>query len=161
MKQLYLILSFLFITNIYSQPKLIPDFRLESISGEKVSLYELLRTGPVYINFWAMWCVPCRAELKALQQIYDEFKYKGVNVISINIDTPRSTSKVKSFIAGQKYTFPVLLDPNQEVFKKLNGYNLPYSLLIDRDGKLVKVRNSYLPGDEREIKKDIQSLIKY
>jgi len=160
MKRLFIFLSFILITNLYSQAKLIPDFKLETISGEKISLYELLKSGPVYINFWAMWCVPCRAELKALQQIYDEFKFRGVNVISINIDSPRSTSKVKSFIAGQKYTFPVLLDPNQEVFKKLNGYNLPYSLLIDRDGKLVKVRNSYLPGDEKEIKKDIESLLK-
>jgi len=160
MKRLLIFLSFILITNLYSQPKLIPDFKLETISGEKISLYELLKSGPVYINFWAMWCVPCRAELKALQQIYDEFKFRGVNVISINIDSPRSTSKVKSFIAGQKYTFPVLLDPNQEVFKKLNGYNLPYSLLIDRDGKLVKVRNSYLPGDEKEIKKDIETLLK-
>jgi peroxiredoxin len=160
MKRLLIFLSFILITNLYSQAKLIPDFKLETISGEKISLYELLKSGPVYINFWAMWCVPCRAELKALQQIYDEFKFRGVNVISINIDSPRSTSKVKSFIAGQKYTFPVLLDPNQEVFKKLNGYNLPYSLLIDRDGKLVKVRNSYLPGDEKEIKKDIESLLK-
>jgi len=160
MKRLFIFLSFILITNLYSQPKLIPDFKLETISGEKISLYKLLKSGPVYINFWAMWCVPCRAELKALQQIYDEFKFRGVNVISINIDSPRSTSKVKSFIAGQKYTFPVLLDPNQEVFKKLNGYNLPYSLLIDRDGKLVKVRNSYLPGDEKEIKKDIETLLK-
>jgi cytochrome c biogenesis protein CcmG/thiol:disulfide interchange protein DsbE len=160
MKRLFIFLSFILITNLYSQPKLIHDFKLETISGEKISLYELLKSGPVYINFWAMWCVPCRAELKALQQIYDEFKFRGVNVISINIDSPRSTSKVKSFIAGQKYAFPVLLDPNQEVFKKLNGYNLPYSLLIDRDGKLVKVRNSYLPGDEKEIKKDIETLLK-
>jgi len=160
MKRLLIFLSFILITNLYSQPKLIPDFKLETISGEKISLYELLKSGPVYINFWAMWCVPCRAELKAVQQIYDEFKFRGVNVISINIDSPRSTSKVKSFIAGQKYTFPVLLDPNQEVFKKLNGYNLPYSLLIDRDGKLVKVRNSYLPGDDKEIKKDIETLLK-
>jgi peroxiredoxin len=160
MKKLYNLFFFLLLTNLFAQPKFIPDFKLETISGEKVSLYELLSSGPVYINFWAMWCVPCRAELKAIQQIYDEFKYKGVNIITINIDSPRSTSKVKSFVAGQRYTFPVLLDPNQEIFKKLNGYNLPYSLLIDRNGKVVKVRNSYLPGDEKEIVKDIQSILK-
>lgn len=160
MKKFYLFFIFILISNLSAQTKSTPDFRLETITGEKISLYELLKKGPVYINFWAMWCVPCRTELKAVQQIYDDFREKEFNLITINIDSPRSTSKVKSFIAGQKYTFPVLLDPNQEVFKKLNGNSLPYSLLIDKDGKVVKVRNSYLPGDEKEIVKDIQSLLK-
>lgn len=160
MKKFFLFTLFLIISNLYSQSKSVPDFKLETITGEKVSLYELLKSGPVYINFWAMWCVPCRSELKVIQQIYDEFKDKSVSVVTINIDSPRSSSKVKSFISGQKYTFPVLLDPNQEVFKKLNGNSLPYSLLIDQEGNIRKVRNSYLPGDEKEIVKDIQSILK-
>jgi peroxiredoxin len=160
MKKFILFTLFLLIPNLYSQSKSVPDFKLETITGERVTLYELLKSGPVYINFWAMWCVPCRTELKAIQQIYDQFRDKGVSVVTINIDSPRSNSKVKSFISGQKYTFPVLLDPNQEVFKKLNGNSLPYSLLIDRDGNIRKVRNSYLPGDEKEITKDIQSILK-
>lgn len=160
MRKTFVFILFLLISHLYSQSKSVPNFKLETITGEKVSLYELLKSGPVYINFWAMWCVPCRSELKVIQQIYDEFKEKGASVITVNIDSPRSTSKVKSYIAGQKYTFPVLLDPNQEVFKKLNGNSLPYSLLIDRDGNIRKVRNSYLPGDEKEIVKDIQSILK-
>lgn len=143
----------------YAQEKIIPDFKLESINGDRINFYDLLKTGPVYINFWALWCVPCRAELKALQSLYDTYKNKGFNIIAVNIDSPRSSSKVKSFISSQKYSFPVFLDQNQEIFQKLNGRSLPYSLLIDADGKIVKVRNSYLPGDEKEISKDIESVI--
>lgn len=160
MKQLQKFLIILFIIQIaYAQEKNIPDFKFESINGDKINFYDLLKAGPVYINFWALWCVPCRAELKALQSLYDTYKNKGINIIAVNIDLPRSSSKVKSFISAQKYSFPVFLDQNQEIFQKLNGRNLPYSLLIDTDGKIVKVRNSYLPGDEKEISKDIESVI--
>lgn len=160
MKQLQKFLIILFITQIaFAQEKNIPNFKLESINGDKINFYDLLKTGPVYINFWALWCVPCRAELKALQSLYDTNKNKGINIIAINIDLPRSSSKVKSFISAQKYSFPVFLDQNQEIFQKLNGRSLPYSLLIDADGKIVKVRNSYLPGDEKEISKDIEAII--
>lgn len=150
---------FLF-TSIFSQSKSIPDFTLETISGEKVSLHQLLAKGPVYINFWALWCVPCRAELKALQTIFEQFKEKNVSIIAINIDSPKSSSKVKSFISGMKYNFQVLLDTNQEVFQKFGGSSLPFSLLINKDGKIVKVRNSFLPGDEKEIIKDIENVLK-
>ncbi len=144
---------------VIGQSKALPDFKLESINGDKVTLSELLKTGAVYINFWALWCVPCRAELKALQLIHDKFEDRNVHIIAINIDSPKSSAKVKSFISSQKYSFLVLLDTNQEVFQKFNGTNLPYSLLIDRSGKIVKVRKSYIPGDEKEIIKDIESLL--
>lgn len=52
------------------------------------------------------------------------------------------------------------MDTNQEVFQKFGGSNLPLSLLIDKDGKIIKVRNSFLPGDEKEIMKDIESILK-
>lgn len=161
MKKIFSIVFFVLISSsIFSQSKSIPDFNLETVSGEKISLHQLLVKGPVYINFWALWCVPCRAELKALQTIYEQFKEKNVSIVAINIDSPKSSSKVKSFISGMKYTFPVLLDINQEVFQKFGGSNLPFSLLIDKDGKIVKVRNSFLPGDEKEIIKDIENILK-
>lgn len=161
MRKIFPIFFLIFIsTSIYSQSKSIPDFSLESISGERVSLHQLLKKGPVYLNFWALWCVPCRAELKALQSIYEQFKDKNISIIAINIDSPRSSSKVKSFISGNKYSFQVLMDTNQEVFQKFGGSNLPLSILIDKDGKIIKVRNSFLPGDEKEIMKDVENILK-
>lgn len=160
MKSLFLLLLVsLLISTAYSQTKSLPDFNFESISGEKISLYKLIDKGPVYLNFWALWCVPCRAELKALQSIHEKLQNKNVSIIAINIDSPRSSSKVKSFISGMKYTFSVLLDSNQEIFQKFGGSSLPYSILIDKKGKIVKVRNSFLPGDEKEILKEIEETL--
>lgn len=160
MKKIFPLLIFSFlIGSIYSQTRTLPDFSLESISGEKYSLYKLLDKGPVYINFWALWCVPCRAELKALQSIYEQLKNSNINIVAINIDSPRSSSKVKSFISSMKYTFSVLLDTNQEVFQKFGGSSLPYSILIDQNGKIVRLRNSFLPGDEKEILKEIENVL--
>lgn len=161
MRIIFCIIPILFIHNyIFPQSKSLPDFNLESISGERVSFHQLIQIGPVYLNFWALWCVPCRAELKALQQIYEQFKDKNISIVAINIDSPKSSSKVKSFISGMKYTFPVLMDSNQEVFQKFGGSKLPFSLLIDKDGKIVKVRSSFLPGDEKEIINDLENILK-
>lgn len=161
MKNFVLLFCFiLFFSDLIGQQKVVPDFRLESVNGGKVSLYELLKEGPVYLNFWAMWCAPCRAEMKVLNQIYEQYKFKGIKLLAINIDSPKSTAKVKSFVASQKFLFEVLLDPNSEVFQKFNGKNLPYSLLINQKGEIVKIRNSYVPGDEKDIIKDFESILK-
>ncbi len=160
MKLMIFFLSFIFFSlSLRGQQKVVPDFKLESINGEKVSLYELLKEGPVYLNFWAIWCAPCRAELKVLNQIYEQYKLKGLKLLAINIDSPKSMAKVKSFVASQKFSFDVLLDPNSEVFQKFNGKNLPYSLLINQKGEIVKIRNSYVPGDEKEIIKDWENIL--
>ncbi len=135
------------------------NFSLEDLNGKNRTLAEFLEKGPVYINFWALWCQPCRAELKTMQAIYEKYSEKGFTLLAISIDTPRSLAKVKSFFASQNFTMPCLLDPNSKVFEKLNGQSLPYSILIDKSGKIVKTRTGYLPGDEKFIEQDIVKLL--
>ena len=135
-------------------------FTLDNLEGESKTLESFLRKGPVYISFWALWCEPCKSEMKALQSLQDKFAEQGFTVLAINTDTPKSNAKVKAFVKTQRFTFPVLLDPNSQVFSQLNGKALPYSLLLHRSGKIVKVRTGYLPGDEKDIEQDVVKLLK-
>jgi len=156
----YMLIWYLLISFQFSQAQNTSlNFSLEDLNGKNRMLSEFTDKGPVYINFWALWCQPCRAELKTMQAIYEKYSEKGFTLLAISIDTPRSLAKVKSFFSSQNFTMPCLLDPNSKVFEKLNGQSLPYSILIDKSGKIAKTRTGYLPGDEKFIEQDIVKIL--
>lgn len=160
MRSVFLIITFFIISKFsFSQTSPALNFSLENINGELVSFDNYTAKGPVYLSFWALWCNSCKSELKALNPLYEKYKEKGLTILAINIDTPKSTAKVKSYISAHKFTMPVLLDPNVKVFELLNGQLLPYSLLIDTNGKILKVRKGFLPGDEKYIEEEISKLL--
>ncbi len=138
---------------------IVPDFKLKNLEGERIALSDLLGKGPILISFWATWCKPCIKELPHLQELYEKYKDRGFLVVAISEDAPRSVSKVRSFIAGKRYTFLVLLDDNNSVQRKLNFRAIPYTMLLDKEGHIVHKRMGYRPGDERLLEEEFLSLI--
>jgi len=137
----------------------IPDLKLNLLDGEKTSIHELLKDGPVMIDFWATWCKPCKKVMRYLDQYHQEYSEQGFKVLMINQDTPRSMGKVKSYIRSQKHEFIVALDPNQQIAKKLNGQVMPTLILVDQDGSIKWRHQGYIPGEEVEIERQIKLLI--
>jgi cytochrome c biogenesis protein CcmG, thiol:disulfide interchange protein DsbE len=135
------------------------NFKIKTIDNSRVELKELYSKGAVLVNFWALWCEPCRVEMKYLNAIYEKYKDKGFTILGINQDSPKSVSKVRSYISSQKINYPVALDPNAQYLQKLNGQSVPYSLLYDSNGKLVYKHSGFLPGDEAEIEKHIEETL--
>ncbi len=135
------------------------NFKIKTIDNSRVELKDLYSKGAVLVNFWALWCEPCRAEMKYLNAIYKKYKDKGFTILGINQDSPKSVSKVRSYISSQKINYPVALDPNAQYLQKLNGQSVPYSLLYDSNGKLVYKHSGFLPGDEIEIEKQIEQTL--
>lgn len=136
-----------------------PDFRFSTIDNRESKLSEVYKKGPVLINFWALWCKPCRAEIKALQEIYSEYSDEGFTILGFNQDSPRSAAKVKSFVSSQGIDYPVILDGDTEIFRKFNGQAMPYSILIDKNGKIVYKHTGYLPGDEVRLREEIKKAL--
>ena len=132
---------------------------LEELDGSTSTLSDYLRTGPVYISFWALWCEPCKQELHALKAFAKEHADDPFTILAVNQDSPKSLAKVKAYVKSQSYPFQVILDPNTQVFQAFNGQTYPFSVLIDRSGKVVSTRTGYLPGDEKDIEKDILKLV--
>ena len=141
------------------------DFSLRDVNGDEKSFQELLKQvrgteaqpkkGVLMISFWALWCEPCKQEMKALRETYEKYKDKNFHYLAINIDNPRSGAKVKAYVSAQGHPYNFWLDPNSEIFKKLNGTSMPYSLIVSSDGKLIAKRVGFIAGDEKEIAKDI------
>ena len=136
------------------------NFILEDLDGDFVELNELTGEGPLLLSFWATWCKPCIEEMRELNKIYEQYKSDGFNLVAISVDSEKSLSRVKPFIKSKNYDFTVLLDTNSEVARMYYAQPVPYTVLLDPEGTIVYSHLGYKKGDEKEVEKLIQSLIK-
>lgn len=112
-----------------------PDFTLTNLKGEKVKLFDY-RGKPVFLNFWATWCPPCRAEMPLIQKLYQE-KGKKIQVLTVNIQEDQQT--IEKFLKKNHYTFPVLLDKQGKVANQYWIQGIPTTFLIDKEGIIQTV----------------------
>lgn len=117
---------------------LAPDFSLQTLEGETVTLSDL-RGQAVLVNLWATWCPPCRAEMPAMQKLYDEYKDDGFIVLAINMTYQDNALAVDPFVRENKLTFPILIEPTGEVAEKYELRSLPSSFFINREGLIQEV----------------------
>jgi peroxiredoxin len=113
-----------------------PDFTLEDISGKKVSLSSF-KGKPVLLNFWATWCPYCRRERPHLNTLYNDYKDKGLIILSVSTD--QSVTKVREFLKNTPADFIVLSDSNGTASSIYSVGGLPTSYLISREG-IIKQR---------------------
>lgn len=113
-----------------------PDFTLQTLDGKEAKLSDF-RGKPVFVNFWATWCPPCRAEMPDMQELYDNM---DIEVLAVNMtDTESSEDGVASFAADMELTFPVLMDTEGTVSDKYNVKAYPTSYMVDAEGKISHV----------------------
>lgn len=115
-----------------------PDFSLETIHGETFVLSSL-QGQPVIINLWTSWCPPCRAEMPALQNIFDAYKDQGLEIIAINATNQDNLDDAREFIQIHNLTFPVLLDVRGEVSNLYKLQSLPTTFFIDKNGVIQEI----------------------
>ena len=137
----------------------VSSLKLKKINGKTVKLSSYLSKGPVLINFWATWCAPCKKEMIHLDNLQKKYSNQGLSILAISTDSQKSLSKVRSFIRTKKYSFDVMLDPNQQISKKMNARIMPTDILIGKDGSILWRHNGYLPGDEKYIEAEIRSAL--
>ena len=113
-----------------------PNFVLNTLAGETVSLSDL-RGQVVVLNFWASWCPPCRAEMPAIQQVYDTYREQGLVVLAVNVREP--DSQTAEFVAEMQLTFPILTDHDGSVFETYRVRSLPTTFFIDREGVIQEM----------------------
>ena len=144
----------------YDGSSKISDLEIKMLSGEKTSIYKLLEDGPLLIDFWATWCAPCKNAMVHYNKMQKQYRDQGFKIIAINQDTPKSLSKVKSYIRSKKYSFLVGIDPNKKIGRKLNAVLLPTLILVDKEGGIVWRHQGFIPGDEKEIELQILNTLK-
>ncbi len=115
-----------------------PDFTLVDLEGNQVSLSDF-RGKTVFINFWAQWCPPCRAEMPAIEAVYQQYKDKGVVVIGVDILTSEivrgyDENDVRQFVEQGGYSWTFVIDTTGEVTRNYKVIPIPTSFFIDKEG---------------------------
>jgi thiol-disulfide isomerase/thioredoxin len=117
----------------------IPPLRLPDLQGREVELPTAYRGRPLLINFWASWCGPCIEEMPELDRFAASQGVDGVQVVGIALDTPED---VRAFLQHTPVDYPILLDvpgPADSGVQLGNAKGvLPYTALVDAQGRLVK-----------------------
>ena len=114
-----------------------PDFELRSLDGRTVRLSSL-RGKPVFLNFWATWCAPCRVEMPWLVELDQQYRSLGVELVSVSLDDPGKEKEVAGFAAERKVRYTILIG-DSSVADSYGGVRfMPQSFFIARDGKITK-----------------------
>jgi cytochrome c biogenesis protein CcmG/thiol:disulfide interchange protein DsbE len=108
-----------------------PDFTLDTLDGQTIALSDL-QGQMVLINFWASWCLPCREEMPAIQQVYERYRDQGFVVLAVNLQ--QEDAHVAAFVDQLELTFPVLMDRDGDVFDRYRIVALPSTFFVDRAG---------------------------
>jgi cytochrome c biogenesis protein CcmG, thiol:disulfide interchange protein DsbE len=114
-----------------------PDFNLKAPDGSRVQLSELLKKGPVVLDFWATWCKPCIKGMPELNEIFEKYKDRGLSVVGLNEDGPRGQNRIRPFLNGHNINFQIAIDADGSVMKRLQVQALPTTLLIAPDGEII------------------------
>lgn len=110
-----------------------PDFELESVDGEIYRLHQL-RGQPVIINLWASWCPPCKAEMPALQRVYESYRSSGLIILGVNMTFQDSLPAAVELVNQEGLTFPILLDHDGATARLYRMSALPTTVFIDAEG---------------------------
>ena len=157
MKKLFLIL---FLVPLFIHAQDVKSLELDDVNGDTFVMEDNLNYDATVISFWATWCLPCQKEHPALLEVQKELGADKVQFISISIDSPRSLAKVKSYVRSHKYPFIFLVDPSGEEAQQMLVNEIPYTMLVNREGKVVFRHTGYRKGDEQELKTEIEKLLK-
>jgi thiol-disulfide isomerase/thioredoxin len=119
---------------LFERKRPIEDFSLPLLNGNIVRLSSL-RGKVVFLNFWATWCPPCRAEMPSMESLYQRFKGKGLEFIAVDLMEDRSD--VEGFINANKLTFPVAIDTDGRASENYSTGYIPTTFIIDKDGNII------------------------
>jgi len=115
-------------------PEEAEDFTLKTLKGGTVSLKDY-RGRLIFLNFWATWCGPCRAEMPSMQRLWEEFKEEDFVILAINIQ--EESKLVSSFMNERGLSFPVLLDEKGKVARSYGIRGIPTTFFLNPEGEII------------------------
>jgi cytochrome c biogenesis protein CcmG/thiol:disulfide interchange protein DsbE len=115
-----------------------PDFQAVNLAtGDTISFRNRYRGSVTLVNIWATWCVPCRAEMPAMERVYQDLAPRGFKIAAVSIDEG-NPDDVREFGQELGLTFDLLHDRSTTVRQIYQTTGVPESFLVNRDGIIVK-----------------------
>jgi len=140
----------------------LPDTQIKDVnSGKKIPFNETIAKGRVtVVSFWATWCVPCKKEIKNISlQLPAWKKDVDFDYITVSIDEARAEGLVRTYAISQGWTFPYFIDANSDLKRSLSFQSVPYTMIIDKNGKVAFSHTGYEEGGEAEVIAKVKELV--
>ena|SRR5882672_6882462 len=115
-----------------------PDYRVYDVArGDTISLRQAYQGSVTLVNIWGTFCIPCQAEMPAMQRIYDSLATRGFRIAAISVD-PEGPDLVRRFAERYHLSFDILQDQAGEIQQAYQTTGVPESFLLNRQGIIVK-----------------------
>jgi thiol-disulfide isomerase/thioredoxin len=153
----FLYLGFLTLALNLSAQDNAPTTEIKTLDGNSTSLEKISKDNAlIVVSLWATWCVPCKNELDAINEVYVDWQDEtNVKVYAVSVDDSRTVSRVKPMVNGKAWDFTILLDTNNELKRELGASTVPLTLII-KNGKIVYRHSGYTPGSEEDLFEEIK-----
>ena len=134
----------------------LPLGEIKTFDGNILDLDLLKKSEFSLLNVWATWCVPCKNELDAINEVYDDWQQEtNVVLYAISVDDARTVKRVKPLVNGKDWNYEILLDTNNELKRALGSSTIPLTLIIKK-GQIVYRHSGYVPGSEEDLYEEIK-----
>lgn len=132
------------------------DFTVKDMNNQSVRLSDY-KGKVILVNFWATWCAPCKVEIPAFVELYDEYKGKGLVILGISGDDDAET--LRAFASEWKINYPVLVGKDEEKLLDAYGplFGYPTSVLVGRNGAVCGRHVG--PATKEEFEQEIKALL--
>lgn len=147
LRKIGLTFSFLLAATVASaQPKQAPNLQLRDLNERPVKLSSY-RGEVVLINFWATWCIPCRAEIPDLIKLQQQYRSAGLRIVGITYP-PEKKSEVRHFARALRINYRVAIGTKATKSLFTTSETLPMTIVIDRNGLVREVIEGIMYADE-------------
>lgn len=133
---------------------LVTDFTLPALTQKERKLSDF-KGKIVLLNFWASWCPPCRKEIPDFIKVQNKFKDKGFTIFGVSIEHREPTEK---YAKDAGINFPIVYGEQAglAIGEKYGMIGIPYSILLDKNQKIIAIYPSYQTLTEERLSKDIE-----
>lgn len=137
MNKIRLSLLLLLLPSLWLQAKPLQlDDEYAVFGGQPVNLKQVIGQQPVYIKFWATWCLDCRKELPHLQQTYEKYRDK-IAIYAVNLNINETDEYIQRLQQKHQLTIPIVMDNNGSIASNFEFPGTPFHVLINTQGEVV------------------------
>lgn len=133
-----------------------PGLTLPSLEGGTMSM-EKLRGRVVLVNFWAVWCPPCRKEMPSMARLATKLGDRPFTILGVNVG--ESPDEIRAFLKQVPVNFPIVLDAEGNNLKPWQVFAFPTSYIVDKRGRLRLGLFGSIEWDEAETVAKIEALL--
>jgi thiol-disulfide isomerase/thioredoxin len=135
----------------------LPECALEAMDNKQNLTLSQYKGKVLYVDFWASWCGPCAKSFPFLNEMHEQLKDQGLQIVGVNLD--ENLDDAKAFLAKYPASFTVAADVSKQCAKDFAVKAMPSSYLIDRKGIVHHVHLGFKPGEAQEIRLLVEKLL--